>query len=100
MAPERNVASPPTLAPPKPAPWNESQNDTVLKRPVLMRASLSAMSMASEPDGASSTLESAPGAIAASLAASATAGSAVKRRGANGRSSSWRLSAAISRGWP
>ena len=65
MAPERKVASPPTLAPPNPAPWNESQNDTVLNRPVAARASLSAISMASEPDGASNTLPRSPGAISA-----------------------------------
>ncbi len=88
------------LAPPKPAPWKESQNDMVLKRPVAARASLSAMSMASEPDGANSTFASGAGVISASLRASATAGSAVKRRGAKDNVSSCCLSAAISRGWP
>ena len=37
IGPERNSASPPTLAAPKPAPWNESQNEIVLKRPVAAR---------------------------------------------------------------
>jgi hypothetical protein len=100
IGPERNISSPPTPAAANPAPWNASQNETVLKRPVATRASLSAISIASEPLGATSTFERVPGAIEASLRASATAGSFVKRRGANVRSSSWRLSASRSRGWP
>ncbi len=46
------------LAAPKPAPWKLSQNEIVLCRPVAARASLSAISIASEPEGASSTLPS------------------------------------------
>ena len=77
MGEARNSASPPTLKPPKPAPWKESQKDSVLNRPVALRASLSAMSMASEPPVESSTLSSAPGATLASFSASNTDGSLV-----------------------
>ncbi len=41
-----------------------------------------------------------PRLIAASFLASATAGSSVKRLGVKGSSSSWRLIASTSRGWP
>ena len=96
---ERKVASPPTLAAAKPAPWKASQNDTVLKRPVAARASLMATSIASEPPVVNSTLSRLPGASLPNVSASSTAGSQVKRRGANDSVSSCCLMAATSRGW-
>lgn len=55
---------------------------------------------ASEPPVANSTLAGGPCHLDRSFSASATAGALVKRRGANGSSSSCTFSAAISLGWP
>src|SRR5438552_2848624 len=73
--PERNSASPDRALAPKPAPWNASQNDSVLKRPVAARAILTATSMASEPPVVNSTLAGPNGEMSESLRASAMAGS-------------------------
>ena len=64
------------------------------------RASFSATSTASEPPVVNSTFDSSPGAISASFAASAVAGSFAKRRGAKGRRSICAAMAAFTRGWP
>ena len=57
-----------------PAPWNASQKDSVLCRPVAARAILIATSMASEPPVVNSTLAGPKGESSESFLASATAG--------------------------
>ena len=100
IGPVRKSCSPPTLAAPNPAPWNDSQNDTVLKRPVDARASLSATSTASDPPVVISTFERPPGASAPSRSANSTLTSLVNRRGTNGSSRSCAVRASTSRGCP
>ena len=84
----------------KPAPWNESQNETVLNRPVAARAIFMAISMASEPPVVKRTLPRSPGASCPRRSARATETSLVKRRGEKGRESIWALIACLRRGWP
>ena len=67
---DRKVSSPPIEEAPNPAPWNDPQNDTVLKRPVAARAMRSATSMASEPPVVNRHLPKLPGAASASRSAS------------------------------
>ena len=81
----RKIASPPIEIVSREAPWNESHIDSVLKRPVAMRASLSAMPTAAAPPGANSTLPSEPGARSVSSLASSMAGMFVYRRVQKGR---------------
>src|SRR6218665_2886106 len=83
MGPFRKSCSPPTLAAPNPAPWNESQNESVLCRPVAARASLSATSTASEPPVVMSTRSSPAGASASSSSAHSTLMPLVYPRGTN-----------------
>ena len=56
-----------------PAPWKASQNDSVLKRPVAVRAILIATSMASDPPVVNSTFADWIGPISPSLRARAVA---------------------------
>ena len=80
----RKVASPPIDEAPKPAPWKESQKDSVLNRPVAARAIFKATSTASEPPVVKSTLAG-HGARAPNRSASSTETSLVNRRGEKGK---------------
>ena len=96
----RKIASPPTEMVSREAPWNESHIDSVLNRPVAMRASLSAIPTAAAPPGANSTLPSEPGASPVSFLASSMAGMFVYRRVQNGRVSICSRMARTTRGCP
>ena len=65
----------------KPAPWNDSQYEIDLKFPVTCRASIRAISFASDPPGQNRTRVIPPGAIETSFFAAATAVSFVYRLG-------------------
>ena len=68
--PPWKCSSPPTPAAPKPAPWKESQKEMVLNRPVTWRASVSAISMASDPPGQNRLRQRPSGVTSASFRAS------------------------------
>ena len=63
-----------TLAAPNVRPWNPPRNAMIPGRPVTRRASLSAPSIASEPEFRNITESSGAGNVAASAAASSEIG--------------------------
>ena len=89
-----------TLVAPKVRPWNPPRNAMIPGRPVTRRASLSAPSIASEPEFRNITESSGSGNVAASAAARREIGSVnpIALIGPISRST-WAWIAAVTRGW-
>ena len=92
-----------TLVAPNVRPWNAPRNAMIPGRPVVRRASLSAPSIASDPEFMNRTLSSGSGNVAARRRASSTVGSLkpIAWTGPISRST-WAWIAAVTRGcvWP
>ena len=89
-----------TVVAPKVRPWNPPRKAMIPGRPLTRRASLSAASIASEPEFRNITESSGSGKVAASSSARRLIGSAKPRAETGPISrSTWAWMAAVTRGW-